>query len=1052
MRKTEFSLRRTVFGLFLFLSVSFVAMAQQQVTVTGKVTDSDGGPLPGVNIVVVGTTEGTITDINGNYIIEVPGDAELRFNFIGFESQVIPVNNRTTINVTLQEDVQTLDEVVVVGYGQMKRSDLTGSVVSVSEDAIQQSVPTSIDQVLQGRAAGVQIQQNSGTPGGSSSIRIRGINSLNASNEPIFVVDGVIIDGSTGSSTENALASINPNDIVSMDVLKDASATAIYGSRAANGVIIITTRQGEAGKSRVSYDGYYGLQEMPTKLDLLNLRQYAQHKNDRTDAGIVEADDYFVRADLLGEGTDWQEELFQVASMQSHNLSLTGGTDKSTYALGAGYLDQEGIAIGSGFERLSLRGNFDSDVNDWLKLGVNFALSNSEQQVTVEDASLIETAMKQTPNVAVRSADGSFDGPDTDMYVQTNPVGLAMLRENRNEKTNIRSNVFGEVTPLEGLTLKTEFSSDLGVNNTYEFNPSYQFGAITNEVVESERAKSYSKFWSWRNVLTFNRSFVDVHNLNFMLGQEMQKSHWEYLYGYRAGFVSNVGHDLNLGDGNTARANGSSGGNAIASYFGRAFYSFDDRYLLTTTLRYDGSSKFAEDYRWGWFPSAAFAWKISNESFLRDHPVINNLKLRFGWGLVGNQNVSFDYPYTSTMESVTTVWGTGLLSGNMANPELQWESTNSSNIGLDINLFRNRIEFIGDVYYKKTKDLLLQVPLPAYLGTEGQGSTSPPWANVGSLENKGIELTLNTVNIDRGDFLWRTNLVFSLNRSRVVELDTESSTLDKTIQEGSDITIVTRTAVDEPIGQFYGYRVIGRFNEATDFYYKDSDGNVKPVAIPEGLEISESGVWIGDYIFDDRNGDGVINDEDRQFIGNPEPKFTYGIGNTLSFKGFDLSVYLNGVYGNDVLNYQKRWLENPRENHNLLTSALDYARVEKIDPDGPVDFRNMHVTGGDPMMPRMSASSSNANNRMSDRFIEDGSFLRIQNISLSYTLPGRWLRNLFMNNVRVYAKLQNVYTFTKYSGYDPEVGAYQQDALMSGIDNARYPSPRIYTFGVNLSF
>jgi hypothetical protein len=388
----------------------------------------------------------------------------------------------------------------------------------------------------------------------------------------------------------------------------------------------------------------------------------------------------------------------------------------------------------------------------------------------------------------------------------------------------------------------------------------------------------------------------------------------------------------------------------------------------------------------------------------------------------------------------------------MANPELQWESTNSSNIGLDINLFRNRIEFIGDVYYKKTKDLLLQVPLPAYLGTEGQGSTSPPWANVGSLENKGIELTLNTVNIDRGDFLWRTNLVFSLNRSRVVELDTESSTLDKTIQEGSDITIVTRTAVDEPIGQFYGYRVIGRFNEATDFYYKDSDGNVKPVAIPEGLEISESGVWIGDYIFDDRNGDGVINDEDRQFIGNPEPKFTYGIGNTFSFKGFDLSIYLNGVYGNDVLNYQKRWLENPRENHNLLTSALDYARVEKIDPDGPVDFRNMHVTGGDPMMPRMSASSSNANNRMSDRFIEDGSFLRIQNISLSYTLPARWLRNLFLNNVRVYANLQNVYTFTEYSGYDPEVGAYQQDALMSGIDNARYPSPRIYTFGVNMSF
>ena len=423
-----------------------------------------------------------------------------------------------------------------------------------------------------------------------------------------------------------------------------------------------------------------------------------------------------------------------------------------------------------------------------------------------------------------------------------------------------------------------------------------------------------------------------------------------------------------------------------------------------------------------------------------------------GWGTVGNENVTSNYAYTSTMAPVTTVWGTGMLSGNTANPDLQWETTYSSNIGLDLNLFDNRIEFIGDVYYKETQDLLLQLPLPAYLGSEGQGSTTPPWANIGSLENKGIELTLNTVNVDRGRFMWRTNLVYSLNRSKVLSLDTESSTIDKTIQEGSDVTIVTRTAVDEPIGQFYGYKVIGRFNEATDFYYKDAEGNVQEVARPEGLEISESGVWIGDYKFKDVNGDGVIDESDRTFIGNPEPKFTFGIGNTFSYGNFDFSVFLNGSYGNDVLNYQKRWLENPRENHNLLTSALDYARVEQIDPDGPVDIRNTHITGGDPMMPRMSASSSNANNRMSDRFIEDGSFLRVQNISLSYTLPERWVERLFMKNVRVYTNLKNVYTFTEYTGYDPEVGSFNQDALMTGIDNARYPSPTIYTFGVNVTF
>jgi TonB-linked SusC/RagA family outer membrane protein len=738
--------------------------------------------------------------------------------------------------------------------------------------------------------------------------------------------------------------------------------------------------------------------------------------------------------------------------MQSHNLSMTGGNDKNTFALGAGFLDQDGIAIGSGFKRLNLRGNFDSRVSNWLRMGVNFALSNSEQEITVEGASLIKTALKQTPNVAVRNADGSFDGPDTDMYVQTNPVGLAMLRENENEKTGIRSNVFAEISPLKGLTLKTEFASDFGFDNTYRFNPSYTFGAITNEVVESHRSKSYNKFWSWRNLLSFQKTFAEVHSINLMLGQEMQESHWEYLYGYRSGFVSNGAHDLDAGDSSTSLANGSSGGSAIESYFGRAFYSFKDRYLLTATLRYDGSSKFASGNRWGLFPSAALAWKISNEPFLSNNPVINNLKLRLGFGAVGNQNVGDSYAYTSTMSSVTTVWGTGLLSGNIANPDLQWETTYSGNAGLDINLFRNRIEFIGDVYYKKTEDLLLQLPLPAYAGSEGQGSTSPPWYNIGSLENKGIELTLNTVNIDRGSFLWRTNLVFSLNRSKVLELDTESSTIDKKIQEGDDVTIVTRTAVDEPIGRFYGYKVIGRFNKATDFYYKGNDGSIKEIARPEGLDIDPTGVWIGDYIFKDVNGDGVINDADRTFIGDPEPDFTYGIGNTFSIKGFDLAIYLTGSYGNDVINYQKRWLENPRESHNLLTSALNYARVELIDPDGPVDIRNTHITGGDPMMPRMSASTSNKNNRFSDRYVEDGSFLRIQNISLSYTFPKRWISKLFLQNVKVYANLQNVYTFTEYSGYDPEVGSYNQDALMTGIDNARYPSPRIYTFGLNLTF
>lgn len=1051
MRKADVFIKGRFFVLFLLLFVSFASFAQEH-WVTGRVTDNEGYPMPGVNIIIEGTSQGTITDIDGKYSIGATRDATLEFNFLGFHVQKINIGGRTNIDVIMKEDVMSLDEVVVVGYGQMKRTDVTGSMVSVSSDAIEKSAVTSIDQVLQGRAAGVQVQQNSGMPGGSSSIRIRGVNSLQGSNEPIFVIDGIVIDASTESASDNALSSINPSDIVSMDILKDASATAIYGSRGANGVILITTKRGKSGEARITYDGHIGFQEMPTKLDLLNLREYATHKNARADAGIVLPDNNFIRPELLGKGTDWQDELFQTALMHTHNLSISGGSEKSTYAMGLGYLDQEGIAIGSGFERVNLSGNFDSQVKDWLKAGINFSLSNSNQNVTVSEQSLIATAMKQTPNVAVRNADGSFDGPDTDMYVQTNPVGLAMLRQNENEKMGIRSNMFLEGKIMDGLTLKTELASDFGVNNTYMFNPSYSFGAVTNDVIQSERSKSYNKFWTWRNILSFDRTFSNVHNVTAMLGQEMQKSQWEYLFGYRSGFLNNSAKDLNAGDGTTSQANGNSGASSILSYFGRLFYSFDDRYLLTATLRRDGSSQFAEGNRWGWFPSAAIAWRISNESFLVGHPVINNLKLRLGWGEVGNQNAP-SYAYTSTLASVTTVWGTGQLSGNTANPLLQWETTQSSNIGLDLNLFQNRVEFIADVYYKKTENLLLELPLPAYVGSEGQGSTASPWANIGSLENKGIELTLNTVNIDRGGFQWRTNLVFSLNRSKVLAMDTESSTIDKTFQEGSDINIITRTAVGEPIGQFFGYKVIGRFDEATDFYYKDADGNIREVARPEDIGISQTGVWIGDYKFKDVDGDDKITESDRTYIGNPEPDFTYGIGNTLSYKGLDLTVYLTGSYGNDVINYQRRWIENPRENHNLLRSALGYAKIGLIDPDGPDnDIRNLRVIGGNPQMHRLSSSSSNGNNRVSDRYIEDGSFLRIQNISVGYNLPRKWVEVVGIQNAKLIVNLQNVYTFTKYSGYDPEIGSYRQDALMSGFDNARYPSPRIYKFGINLTF
>lgn len=1049
--------RRIVVPIVAAFCCSMAGMAQD-ITVKGTVVDSHNEPIIGANIKSKSGKAGTITDMQGSFTIKVPKNSDLIISYIGMQSKDVKVTSNT-LNIALEDAQTSLDEVVVVGYGQMKRSDLTGSVVSIGDDAISKSVVSSVDQVLQGRAAGVQVQANSGMPGSSSSIRIRGVNSLNSSNEPIFVIDGVIIDNSTGSGSDNALSSINPSDIVSMDVLKDASATAIYGSRAANGVIMITTKRGKAGSASVTYDGYVGWQAMPKKLDLLNLREYAEHRNVRSgkdyagqDWGIVRPDNNFVRPDLLGVGTDWQDEMFSKAMMTSHNLSMTGGNEKSNYALGAGYLQQDGIAVGSGFRRLNLRGNFDSQVKSFLKMGINFAFSTSKQKLTISDQSLIRVAMLQTPDVAVRNADGSFDGPDTDEFVQTNPVGLAMLNDNRNEKMNIRANTYAEAKIIKGLTFKTELSLDYGINNTYKFNPSYSFGAISNEVRSGAYGKTFNKYWSWRNILTYLQTF-GKHDINAMLGQEMQKSQYEYLYGARTGYLSNGATDLTLGDATTATNNGNSSESSILSYFGRLFYQYDNKYLVTFTLRRDGSSKFYKDNRWGWFPSVALAWRISNESFLKDNKVLNNLKLRLGWGAVGNQNI-VNNAYRAIYSSVATTWGTGLIAGNTPNPDLKWETTYSSNAGIDLSLFHNRIEFVVDFYYKKTKDLLLQVPLPAYVGTSSSpGATAAPWKNIGSLENKGLELTLNTVNIDKGDFQWKSNFVFSLNRNKVVELDTPTSLIDKTNQTGSTTTIITRTAVGQPIGQFYGYKVIGRFEKATDFYYK-KEGKVTPVALPEGMTIGKNSVWIGDYIFEDVNGDGVINEQDRTYIGNPSPKFTYGIGNTFSYKGFDLNIFLSGSYGNDIVNWGRRELEDPHANTNLLKSALDYAKLALINPDGPDDIRNVQIVGGDKYAARMSGSTktNESNYRFSDRYVEDGSYLRIQSISLGYTFPSKWIKKLYLSNLRVYCNLQNVYTFTKYKGMDPEIGSSTQDALLTGFDNYRYPSPRIYTFGLNVTF
>ncbi len=1045
--------------VLLFLCMSVMTAQAQTATVKGTVNSSDG-PVIGATVKVKGSTTGVVTDLDGNYTIKVkPGDV-LTFSYLGMQTKEVKVGKQSTVNVTLSEDQKLLDEVVVVGYGTMRKSDLTGAVTQVGDKAIEKTVSTSIDQVLQGRAAGVQIQANTGTPGGSSTIRIRGTNSLNASSQPIFVIDGVIIDsdGSDDGNT-NPLAAINPSDILTMDILKDASATAIYGSRASNGVIMITTKRGKSGEATITYDGYVGWQAMPKKLDVMNLRQYAQHYNDITDAKIKPASSQFLTPELMGAGTDWQDELFSTAFMTNHSLSMTGGNDKTTYAISAGYLNQDGIALATGFKRQTLRGSIDTQLKKWLKGGISFSLSDSKQEME-KNWDIIMTALKSQPSVAVRNPSGGYDGPD-DQWMPDNAVALAEIKTNYAKRLNFRINTYLEAEILKGLTIKTELSTDYNLNKTKTYQPDYEFGVRVNSQRDGAWYKNDTKYWSWRNILSYNGTIAKKHTINAMVGQEMSESYWENMSARNSGYLSNFVTDLNGGETTGANVNisGYQDGYKLYSVFGRALYNYDDRYLLTATLRCDGSNKFAKGHRYGWFPSAAFAWRVSQEDFLKENKVINNLKLRLGWGATGNQNVQ-QWAYAAMLANYTTTWGVGVLNANNANQNLKWETTYSTNVGIDLSLFNSRIDLVVDWYYKKTNDLLMSIDLPAFLGSGGGskfGAASNPWGNIGSLRNTGVEITLNTQNIVKKDFSWSSNFVFSLNRNKVVSLDSETGTLPQTLQIGSETAVVTNTVVGHPIGQFWGHKVIGRFNSPEDFYYKDADGNVKPVALPEGASIATSptsgGVFIGDYIFEDLDGNGVIDNNDKTFIGNPEPKFTWGFGNTLSYKGFDFSFQFSGSYGNKVMNYGRRFLEITGSTANQLTTVLDYARIEKIDPNGPEDYRNYRVVNTGTTQPRLSTESGvNSNFRVSDAYVEDGSYIRLQNVSLSYTLPRTWLKSTFLSNVKVYCNVQNLFTITKYDGFDPEVGSMRGTALLNGVDYSRYPSPRIYTVGLNVQF
>lgn len=1030
---------------------SFAEVLQER-TVTGVVTSgTDGEALIGVSVQVKERPQvGTITDFEGRYSLQARSNETIVFSYIGFKSQEVKAS-KTVVNVELEEDSEILDEVVVVGYGTMKRSDLTGSVVSVGEDEIKQSIVTSLDQALQSKAAGVSVTQNSGTPGGGISVSIRGINSLNG-NEPLYVIDGVAISGNNDSNS-SVLSSINPSDVVSMEILKDASATAIYGSRASNGVVLITTKQGQAGKTRITYEGYYGLQQLPKKLGVMNLREYAEYQNLRAEViGFGERAE-FADISLLGEGTDWQGEIFQNASMHNHQLNISGGNDNVKYSLSAGYLQQEGIAIGSDFERFSARVNMDNKITKWLSTGLRASVAQTTQNNTIDSGNIIRTAIEQLPDTPARNPDGSWGAQAENMYGTyfSNPVAEALMRENYNRGLQMYVDFFADVTLWKGLVFRAEYAGNYYYSNTYQYTPSYDYGHYVQSSTGSRGANNGSN-WTLKTYLTYNGTF-GKHNISVMAGHEAQENSYETLYASRDNYLFNTIHELNMGDSSTAKNSSGRGSSAIESYYGRLNYGYDDRYLATFTVRGDGSSSFGPANRWGVFPSMALAWKINNEKFLKDVKWLNNLKLRLGWGLVGNQSAS-SYAYGVTMASAASIWGTGFYAGNYPNDKLKWEETKAWNAGIDLNLFDNRVEFIFDTYLKNTDNLLMQASLPSYV----TGIINSPWVNAGAMENKGAEFTLNTVNISKKDFTWRTGITISFNKNKITKLYTETAGLSGTIDGAQTLTYST---VGQPVGQYYGYNVIGMFKEESDFYQRDADGNFLldkngnrlPVALPENQHIAKDEVWVGDYIFEDLNGDGVIDEQDRTYLGNPEPKFSYGFNNTFTYKGFDMNIFINGVYGNKLVNLFRKDFTNPMRNSNLLKEATGIAHVELIDPAQPEEIWNVHVSNPESAtVQRLNTADGNDNNRMSSRFVEDGSYLRIKNISLGYTFPQKWTRKWHIENLRVYMNIQNAFTFTKYKGYDPEVGAYNYKVLLRGVDYARYPSQRIYTVGLNLSF
>lgn len=1058
--------------VLMFLSISMMA---QKVPVSGTVSDQTG-PVIGASVIEKGTTNGTMTDNDGHFTLTVSKGAVIEISSIGYKTQEITVGAQTNFTVTLSEDNEFLDEVVVVGYGSMKKSDLAGASVSMKESDLKGSIISSLDQSLQGRAAGVTAVTTSGAPGSSSSIRVRGQATINANAEPLYVIDGVIVQGggNTGAdfglgdalgngkvSTISPLSTINPADIVSMEILKDASATAIYGAQGANGVVLITTKHGKSGEAKFSYDGMVAMSRQAVRLNMMNLREYAQYYNEMIEEGdINETNPYYATPSLLGKGTNWQDEIFRTAWYHQHQLSAQGGSDKVQYYVSGSYMDQQGTIIGSNFNRFSVRTNLDAQLKKWLKLGVNatYAITNDNLKLADSNQGLIYYSLTTIPDIPVYDVNGNYSSTIREGYTSPNPVALAMMDEILLKRKKLSGNIYAELTPIKHITWRTELGFDMGESDANRYKPMIDLGGW----VRSQNSISYQKnsnyFWQLKNYLSYANQW-GKHSVTAMVGQECWESKWNYLSGSNTDLPSDEVHNVALATGTPSISSGF-GSSSMASFFTRETYNYGDRYLGTYTYRYDGSSNFGPKNRWAGFHSVALAWRFSNEKFFEPvKKVIDNGKLRLGWGQTGNSSIG-SYAWGAVITRMPSALGMGFRPSNIPNTSIRWERQEQYNVGLDLGFFDGRLNLTVDAYYKRSDDMLMSMQLPSYMGTQGNVSSKlqAPKGNYGSIENKGLEITLDAHPVQLKNFSWDSNFQISFNKNKLLSLsDTENATL---IGYGQFDDVVCVSEIGKPLYNFYGYKVEGVYKDLDDI-----QNSAKPAKYPsDGVFSRGNTVWVGDIKYKDVDENGIIDERDRTDLGSPLPKFTFGWTNTFRYRNLDLSIFLNGSYGNKVMNYNSLTLThmNSTWTNQLQSVVSKRARLEPIDPtivyaDGSKWFDhidNVRVKNPGTKIPHTSINDPNDNDRISDRYVEDGSFLRIKNITLGYTFPKALLNKAKIENLRVYVNIQNLYTFTKYTGYDPEVGASTQDSsgLTYGLDNGRYPSPAMYSFGLNITF